>query len=86
MSSSKPMVNFYQEKNSMNFLRKNKTRFSYSNSWKRIIQKLRNAKFLNINILSSPDTYTDVSISGGYSMLMLKNFELRNFRMNPKAI
>ena len=32
MSSSKPMINFYQEKNSMNFLRKNKTRFSYSNS------------------------------------------------------
>ena len=32
MSSSKPLINFYQEKNSMNFLRKNKTRFSYSNS------------------------------------------------------
>ena len=32
MLSSKPMINFYQEKNSMNFLRKNKTRFSYSNS------------------------------------------------------
>lgn len=42
-----------------------------------LVQKWRNAKFLNINILYSPETH--VYLVTGYSMLMLKIFVLLNF-------
>ena len=57
-----------------------KTNFSKIGfTWsKELIQKLNSAKLLNINILQPTDTYMYVCVSGGYSMLMFKNFVLRN--------
>lgn len=43
-----------------------------------LVQKWRNAKFLNINILYSPETHVLQQVTG-YSMLMLKIFVLLNF-------
>ena len=48
-------------------------------SKKQIIQKLRNSKLLNINMLQPPETYIYMRVSGGYSMLMFKSFVLHNF-------
>ena len=58
----------------------NLTLFLHTSFWFVLIQKLRNAKFLNINnILQPSDTRTYVRVSWSYSMLMFKSFPLRNF-------
>ena len=46
-----------------------------------LIQKLRNAKFLNIYIQQSRDTYmyVRVQISDGCNMLLFKSFALLSF-------
>ena len=46
------------------------------------IQKLRNTKLFNINMLL-PDTHMCVWIAGDYSILIFTSFALRNFWMIP---
>ena len=50
-----------------------------------MIQKLCNAKLLEINMQQLPNTHV-LCVSRGYSMLMFKSFELPKFWKSPLLI
>ena len=50
-----------------------------------LIQKLQNAKLLNINMTQSPDRHTHVRAPiKGYIILMFKSFTVHNFELSTR--